>query len=183
MQTRSLPTAVSSCLLLVALHTGLAATPIAEAEESESQSLTALLPNGKEPLPGIIVGGQPTVEQLDEAARLGLKTVINLRTEGESDVDRDEVEARGMAYVALPIGSADDLNAENAATLSEVLAEAERPVMVHCGSGNRVGALFAVKAFHVDGLEAQEALEFGREAGMTRLEEAVSAHLAAQEED
>jgi len=142
---------------------------------------TDLLPNGLEPLPGVVVGGQPTLAQLDEAATRGLKTVINLRTAGESDIGRAQVEARGMAYVELPIGGVQDLTAANAAALDAALAAAEHPVMLHCGSGNRVGALLALRAHYVEGASADEALRFGKEAGLTRLEEPVREILAADE--
>jgi len=139
---------------------------------------TDLLPNGVEPLPGVVAGGQPTREQLDQAAARGLKTVINLRTAGESDIGREDVEARGMKYVALPIIGTEGLTAENAAALDAALASAEQPVMVHCGSGNRVGALFALRAHYVEGATAEDALAFGEEAGMTRLKSAVEEILA-----
>lgn len=154
-----------------------AATLVAQ-ETPAAVGFTDLLPNGLEPLPGVVVGGQPTRDQLDEAAARGLKTVINLRAEGESDIGRADVEARGMTYVALPIAGTQDLTAANAAALDAALAAAEQPVMVHCGSGNRVGALFALRAHYLDGAAAEEALAFGKEAGLTRLEGAVREVLA-----
>jgi uncharacterized protein (TIGR01244 family) len=144
-------------------------------------ALTDLLPNGLEPLPGVVVGGQPTLAQLDEAASRGLRTVINLRTAGESAIGRAEIEARGMAYVELPIAGVEDLTPANAAALDRALATAEHPVMVHCGSGNRVGALLALRARYIEGASAEEALRFGREAGLTRLEAPVREILAADE--
>ncbi len=167
------------------LACGNPAQETANAPTAEPQPLvgyTDLLPNGVEPLPGVVAGGQPTREQLDEAAARGLRTVINLRTQGESDIGRRQVEARGMAYVALPIAGAEGLTADNAAALQLALTAAEHPVMVHCGSGNRVGALFALRAHYFDGASAEEAMAFGREAGMTRLEGAVAKILSAAEE-
>ncbi len=82
-----------------------------------------------------------------------------------------------MAYVDVPIEGAAGLSEDRAMQFADALAEAERPVVVHCGSGNRVGALFALKAYYVEGKSADEALQIGRDAGMTRLESAVSEHL------
>ncbi|MDH3403738.1 MAG: sulfur transferase domain-containing protein [Acidobacteriota bacterium] len=141
-----------------------------------------LLPNGAEPFPGILTGGQPTREQLDEASSLGIRTVINLRTPGESDIGQADVEARGMTYVAIPIAG-DGLTAANAAAFAAALDAAERPAIVHCGSGNRVGALFALAAYYQDGADPEAAIELGKKAGLTRLEPAVREHLAAAVRD
>jgi hypothetical protein len=42
--------------------------------------------------------------------------------------------------------------------------------LVHCASGNRVGALFALKAHFVDGLSVPYSLAFGRTAGLDSLD-------------
>jgi uncharacterized protein (TIGR01244 family) len=141
-----------------------------------------LLPNGAEPFAGLITGGQPTLEQLDAASAQGIKTVINLRTPGESEIGQADVEARGMTYVALPIAS-DGLTAENAAAFAAAIDAAERPAIVHCGSGNRVGALFALKAYYQDGADTDAAVELGNTAGLTRMEPAVREHLAGATRD
>ena len=59
---------------------------------------------------------------------------------------------------------------ENARALAAALDQAEQPVLLHCGSGNRIGGLFALMAYYLDDKTAEEALAFGREAGLTRLE-------------
>ena len=146
-------------------------------EPEATVDYSQLLPNGKEPAPGVIVGGQPTLDQLDEVAALGVKTAINLRTAGESEIGSADLEARGMAYVSIPIAGAEGLNADSAAAFTAALEEAERPVMVYCGSGNRVGGLFALKAYYHDGATVEEALALGKEYGLTRLEPAVREHL------
>ena len=51
---------------------------------------------------------------------------------------------------------------------------------MHCASGNRVGGLFALKAFYVDGKTPEEALEIGRSAGMTRTEAVVRQELGLE---
>ena len=38
------------------------------------------------------------------------------------------------------------------------------PAFVHCASGNRVGGLFAVKAFHLDGMNVEESMEIGTQS-------------------
>lgn len=138
-----------------------------------------LLPNAKQPEEGLLLGGQPTVEQLEQARDLGFQTVINMRGTDEPGPARDDVEALGMTYVALPVAGAEGISEENARALAVALDKAEGPVIVHCGSGNRVGALFALKAHYVDGATAEEALQLGLDYGLTRLEPVVKERLDA----
>ncbi len=132
-----------------------------------------LLPNGRRPFPDILTGGQPTLQQLETAVARGYRTVINLRPVNEGGTTREDVEGLGMSYVLIPVAGAEGLTIENTRALNDALRDAERPVIVHCASGNRVGALFALRAFHVDGKSADEALEIGKIAGLTRLEPVV----------
>ena len=86
-----------------------------------------------------------------------------------------------MAYVSIPVDGKAGLSEENAAALAEALETAERPLLLHCGSGNRVGALLALKAFQVDGKTAEESLEIGLAGGVTRLEPVVRELLGLSE--
>ncbi len=132
-----------------------------------------LLPNGRSPLPGILTGGQPDDAQLGRLADVGYQTVVNLRTPGEPGAPADEaakVEAEGMHYVSIPVAHGEGLSRENAEALGKVLADPDaRPVVIHCGSGNRVGALLALEAAWVEGKPPAEALELGKAAGLTSL--------------
>jgi len=74
----------------------------------------------------------------------------------------------GMEYVAFPIGS-DDITLGKAKELDELLARYDEPVLLHCGSGNRVGALLALREFLASG-DAEAAMQKGRDGGLTRLE-------------
>lgn len=150
--------------------------------EDAATSLVDLVPNGKEPSENLITGGQPDPDQLADLAEGGLSTVINLRTEGESgNTESDLIESLGMNYVSIPIGGAEDLTEANARLLAEALEQAESPVLLHCGSGNRVGALLAMKAFYVDEMSAEDALALGTAAGVTKLEPVLRSKLALPE--
>lgn len=134
-----------------------------------------LLPNGRQPLPGVLTGGQPSRPQLEALAAAGYRTVVNLRGPGEEmPVSQADVEALGMRYVHIPIAGRDDLTAAKAGELGALLADASaRPLAIHCASGNRVGALLALEAAQVEGKSAEEALEVGRAAGLGGMEPAV----------
>ena len=85
----------------------------------------------------------------------------------------------GLFYAHLPVQGGNDLNRANAEALDRLLAESgEAPVLVHCMSGNRVGALFALRAHWLKGESAADALATGRRYGLTKLEPLVVQLLA-----
>ena len=132
------------------------------------------------PVNGVTAAGQPDEAGLKVFAESGYAAVIDLRTADE-DRGMDEpavVEDLGMDYVNLPIGR-DGITFANARALKDAIASYDQPVLVHCASSNRVGALFALQAFSETG-DAEQALEVGRAAGMTRLEETVKGLISAE---
>ncbi|MCA9609471.1 MAG: tyrosine-protein phosphatase [Myxococcales bacterium] len=136
------------------------------------------LPNQRQPEPQLTTGGAPTEADLTAAAAAGYTLVVDLRTETEAGQpeERATVEGLGMRYESLPVAGADGVTPEAAARLDAILAAAEGPAIVHCASGNRVGALMALRAFAA-GASVEAALEAGRNAGLTGLEDAVRARL------
>lgn len=123
------------------------------------------------PVDGITSAGQPDKAALAVFAEHGYTTVIDLRTERE-DRGMDEatvIDELGMEYIVFPIAGADAINFDNAAKLDALIKNADGPVLVHCGSANRVGALLAL-AKSLDGADDTSALAYGKEGGMTRLE-------------
>jgi uncharacterized protein (TIGR01244 family) len=129
-----------------------------------------------------LAGGQPTEDELAALAEQGFETVINMRMPDEDATTEEVAEALGMNYVSLPIDGSAGLTEENAIAFAELLGELDGPAVVHCGSGNRVGAMYALKAFYVDGMSPEEALAVGQEAGLTRLEGSVREQLGLTEE-
>lgn len=123
--------------------------------------------------------GQPDEETLTIARDAGFVAVIDLRGE-EEERGIDEaaaVEALGLQYVSLPVSGADDVTFENAAELDRLLGQFDGPVLLHCASGNRVGALVALRA-SAAGASADDAIAAGKAAGLTRLEPAVTERLS-----
>ncbi|HTH27511.1 MAG TPA: protein tyrosine phosphatase family protein [Sphingobium sp.] len=126
--------------------------------------------------------GQPSPEQLERLAKEGVRTVINLRSPNEPDQydEQAEAERQGLRYVSIPVAGAQDLTAETVQRFSDELAQAHQagPVLIHCASANRVGAMVALEHGWHQGAEPDAALALGRAAGLTGLEPVVSDLLA-----
>ncbi len=130
------------------------------------------------PVDGVTVAGQPDEKALGVFAGSGYTTVIDLRGV-EEDRGFDEkaaVEALGMDYVQLPIEKNEQVSFESAAELTRLIEAADGPVLLHCGSGNRVGALLAL-AKRQEGASIEESISYGEEGGMTRLRKLVEERL------
>jgi uncharacterized protein (TIGR01244 family) len=153
-----------------------ASTPAASPTADQLAALQ--IKNLAMPTPGLITAGQPTEAQFEALAKLGVKRYVCLRPDGETGTgfEAQKAKALGIEFVRLPVAGAEDLTADQARALAQALA-GEGPAVVACGSSNRVGALLALKLFFVDGKSADEALQFGKAAGLKALEPEVQKRL------
>jgi uncharacterized protein (TIGR01244 family) len=141
-----------------------------------AEDLAIQLSNMRVPQPNRIVSGAIDAADLGRLRAAGVKHVINLRTTKESaGLDEAGIAAGlGLDYDSLPIEGAQSLTRENAARLDQLLNEAgDEPTLVHCGSGNRVGALIALRAAWIKGQPEDAAIAEGKRWGRTSLEGAV----------
>jgi uncharacterized protein (TIGR01244 family) len=128
-----------------------------------------------------VSSGQPDSEVLAIVSAAGYTTVIDLRGASE-DRGMDEpaaVAALGMTYISLPVAGVAGVTFENAAEFDKILAATDGKVFLHCASGNRVGAMYALRA-KMTGATDEEALALGKAAGMTRLEAIVKERMQNQ---
>ncbi|MCJ9429406.1 beta-lactamase hydrolase domain-containing protein [Kordiimonas marina] len=151
--------------------------------------------NRHEPLSGVMTGGKPTKEDLMKLKAEGYTTVINLMmpnevipTVNKADDEKynfpegDYVASLGLHYVSIPVKVPDGLTEANARLVDEALKAAKGPVLLHCSSGGRAGAMLALRAFYVDGAKPDEALALGRKGGVSILEPDVKAILGIKDE-
>jgi uncharacterized protein (TIGR01244 family) len=149
-------------LLFAALALGAASAMAGVPETVEP----ALIPAYRLIQPGLAAAGQPTSAALEGLREMGFRTVVNLRpqTEGPAD-ERAVVEAQGLRYVSIPV-TADTFSLADVEALEKVLADpASAPVLLHCGSSNRVGGAWAVIQAR-KGKSLEEAQAAGRAAGL-----------------
>lgn len=122
--------------------------------------------------PFLATGGSIDLDEVASLKAKGFRTIIDLRTPEEgTEEERTAVEAAGMTYVNLPIakGAPSD---EQIARLAELLEDKNAaPILLHCGSGNRVGAAWAIYRAR-KGIPLEIAIEEGRTAGMRASREA-----------
>jgi uncharacterized protein (TIGR01244 family) len=124
----------------------------------------------------ILCAGQPAESDLNELKSRGFRSIVNLRPQsepGQIPQAADIANKLGFDYHHLPISGPGDLNEENVTRFDALLKEVSLPTLVHCGSSNRVGALFALRAVYVNRKDESEALQEGRRAGLTALEPVV----------
>lgn len=153
-------------------HTPAAAAPAA-AQGATLATATALgVLNAAEPAPGLLTAGQITQAQLDALAAAGYTTFVSLRLPDESGAGWEEAYAasKGIAFHRIPVGGGADLTRERVEALDRILDAAGGPAVVYCASANRVGGLLALRAHWLDGASPEDALAFGRAAGMARIE-------------
>lgn len=128
----------------------------------------------------IATAGAPGEAGIQELAEKGFKTIIDLRTEAEGILaEKQAVEETGMRYINIPVTSA-GINDEQLATFTSEIEQAAIPVLLHCASGNRAGAMWT--AYRLSkGIAPDIAFEEGRTAGMQiSLEEKIRATCRAK---
>jgi len=139
-----------------------------------------LIPNFKQPRPQLITGGQPEASAWKPLAQAGVTTVVNLRPASELP-DRNEaqeVAAANLTYINLPVEGPASLNKALADQLWQVLNAADGGVLVHCGTGNRCGAMLALTEAWFRQHDIEDAIAFGKQAGLTGMEPIVRDLLA-----
>ncbi|MDR0276194.1 MAG: TIGR01244 family phosphatase [Burkholderiaceae bacterium] len=137
----------------------------------------------------IQVSGQILPEHMEALKNQGIRTVIDLRPDGETP---DEPSSSALAqaarqaglqfgYVPVPLSG----NVPSAAvdTLGELLARVPQPVLMYCRSGMRATKTWALaEASRPGGLDAAAILQHARDAGrpVDSLSEQIAQRIAAR---
>ena len=137
------------------------------AMERDATSATPLsepgLPNLHRVTPNLYRGAQPTAEGFRRLKEMGIRTVVNLRSEHS---DRAEFKGSDLDLVEIPTrawGVADD---KVVAFLKVALDPARQPVFVHCQHGaDRTGLMVAAWRVAACGWTKDEAIREMTEGG------------------
>jgi len=100
--------------------------------------------------PMIFRGAQPAPEGYTTLKKMGIRTVLNLRTSGS---EKKQVEAAGMRSVEISIKMSVDVTREKIDRIVAIMADpANQPVFVHCKLGkDRTGIVVAAYRMKVEG--------------------------------
>lgn len=154
--------ALSLSLLAACTHTS-APAKVAQLEPYTCGSMQRL-----HTIDGIYLGSQPAQADLTQVKEAGIKTVISLRHTAEVK-DWDEaasVRAQGMQWVQIPWNGPEQLTDEIFDRSRETLRSAEKPMLVHCGSGNRVGAVWIAFRVLDEGVALEAAVTEAKTIGL-----------------
>ncbi len=124
------------------------------------------------PAPGIVSAGRLQPADMAQLREAGIEQVIDLTPDDETP-DFDEasaVRSAGIEYSNLPVRGAEDLTRENVIAFDQLIQNAKRPVLVHCASGNRVGAMAALRSAWIEGQSEDDAIAVGKAWGLKALE-------------
>jgi uncharacterized protein (TIGR01244 family) len=127
----------------------------------------------------LLFGSQPSEESLEQLAAMGYKTILTTRGERELSWDeKAKVESLGMTFVWIPMDHpVTKITEEQVNRFAELMENGESPMVLHCGSGNRVAGLWAVWLVEHENVEPTEALHWAELAGMTGIRNVVGRRL------
>lgn len=115
----------------------------------------------------LFLAGQFTEADIAKLKEAKIKKVITLRTEGE--VNWNEAMAlkkAGIELVKIPFRQPESLTDEVFTKVREALADQENPVLMHCGSANRVGGVWLPYRVLDEGIELEQAIKEAKTVGL-----------------
>lgn len=117
---------------------------------------------------GFFLASQPAPEDFEQAQLGGIQTVVNFRHDKEiTDFDEALVVGNlGLNYVHIPWNGPAELTDEIFERSRAMFNDVERPALVHCGSGNRVGAVWLAWRVLDEGATVEDALAEAKLAGL-----------------
>lgn len=154
-------------LLVVTLFTFVAAPALAQVTKAELPGVR----NYSRVDATVGCGGAVDPSAMSGLKKEGFVSVINLRlpTEQGADIDagRAAAQAAGLKYIHLPFNAAMPDTKVVDAFLGAVADKSNQPVFIHCGSANRVGAMWMIKRALQDGWPVAKAQAEGEAIGLS----------------
>ena len=116
-------------------------------------------------------GGQTDPSAMVALKKEGYVSVINLRLATEQGAQIEEsraaAQSAGLKYIHLPFDGASPDAKIVSAFLDAVADTRNQPVYIHCGTANRVGAVWMIKRALQDGWPVEKAQAEGEAIGLS----------------
>lgn len=114
---------------------------------------------------GMLLGPQPTEQDLQQARQQGIRTVIDFRMPGETPAPNARLaQASGLDYVNIPVNK-QALSPEQIDELDRAMQERAGPFLIHCASGARAAMLLALRKARKNGWTASRTFDEARAMG------------------
>jgi uncharacterized protein (TIGR01244 family) len=129
-------------------------------------TITGDLPNLQQIRYQVFTSGQPTNVGYSHLAAMGVQTVINVLPEKECLPGEDSmVRANHMVYFNQPFEPT-DLKRKTVEEFAVMLKSVEKPVLIHCSTGNHVGGIWFAYRVLVEKAPLATALKEARRIGI-----------------
>jgi len=119
----------------------------------------------------VACGGATEVATLDLLKKDGFKSVINLRMASEPGVNLEQNQAKakelGLNYVHIPFSAGTPDPKVFDTFLATIADKANQPAYVHCGSAQRVGAVWLAKRVIQDNYSIEKATNEAHAIGLS----------------
>ncbi|WP_414519074.1 beta-lactamase hydrolase domain-containing protein [Nostoc sp. PCC 9305] len=124
--------------------------------------------NTKKVSDDLSAAGQPTSEELKQAAQEGFKSVLNLRSPDEAGFLSDEqqqAQAAGLQYANIPLKPS-EANQEQTELAIQEIENLPKPILIHCAAGARAGGIALIANAISEGLTYEEISQKAQELGL-----------------
>ncbi|MFT5539976.1 MAG: hypothetical protein ACI82H_001502 [Alphaproteobacteria bacterium] len=168
---------IASYIFAFAIFTVLMPAALGAAEAPFGDKVSAAITYYNRAAPGIATAGLIQGNGVVEAKGLGFKVLVDLRGPAEGlEAERAAAKRVGLTYVNIPVTTRIPTD-DQVRTFARVIDNAaNHPVLVHCQSANRAGAMWALYRAS-KGVPGEIAIEEGRATGLTSREPAVRVKL------
>lgn len=149
----------------------------ASAQEAGREKLDKIEQDLKSDVPRMLciderfaTGAQPTEAAYAKLAAHGFRSVLNLRRHSEGpDVAGEQalIEKAGLRYINIPVTPAEPKAEDVEAFINAVKDKSNHPMLIHCGSANRVAAFWMIYRVVEQGWTEEKALEEAGKIGLT----------------
>ena len=114
---------------------------------------------------GMLIGPQPTADNLRQARVEGIKTVIDLRMPSETSTPNAElVASSGLDYVNIPVNKA-ALSADQVDKFERAIRQMDGPFLIHCATGARAAVMLVLSQARQNRWTAQRTFQEARAIG------------------